>query len=98
VGTGSREENATKQRKKHFQAKHVPAKTGMGTGSREENATRQRNLGSDLLWSDRENASGRAASREIEDDGRRNLVRRPCLDQEGGRGRQGFAFGRPRAI
>jgi hypothetical protein len=42
VGTGSREENAIKQRKKNFQAKHVPAKAEMGTGSREENATKQR--------------------------------------------------------
>jgi hypothetical protein len=41
VGTGSREENAIKQRKKHFQAKHVPAKAGMGTGSRQENARKQ---------------------------------------------------------
>ncbi|MCA3641807.1 MAG: hypothetical protein IOC63_08130 [Methylobacterium sp.] len=45
-----------------------------------------------------ENARGRAASREIEDDGRCNPIRRQCLDQEGWRGRQGFAFGRLHAI
>jgi hypothetical protein len=28
VGTGSREENAVKERKKHFQAKHAPREGG----------------------------------------------------------------------
>jgi len=40
MGTGSRQENAIKQREKHFQAKHAPAKAGVGTGSRKENATK----------------------------------------------------------
>jgi hypothetical protein len=30
VGTGSREENAIKQREKHFRAKHVPREGGDG--------------------------------------------------------------------
>jgi len=31
-----------KEREKHFQAKHAPAKAGVGTGSRQENAKKQR--------------------------------------------------------
>jgi hypothetical protein len=44
VVSGSREENAIKQREKHFQAKHAPAKAGVVSGSREENAIRQREM------------------------------------------------------
>ncbi|MCA3601547.1 MAG: hypothetical protein IOC58_11525 [Methylobacterium sp.] len=48
VDSGSRQENAIKERKKHFQAKHAPAKAGVDSGSRQENATRKRDNASDL--------------------------------------------------
>jgi len=42
LGTGSREENATKIKREHFQAKHARAKAGVVSGSRKENAIKQR--------------------------------------------------------
>jgi hypothetical protein len=49
VVSGSREENAKKEREKHFQAKHAPAKAGVGTGPREENAIKSRERASELI-------------------------------------------------
>jgi hypothetical protein len=51
--TGSRKENAIRQRDKHFRAKHAPAKAGVDTGSRKENAIKQRDRAFELIRSDR---------------------------------------------
>ncbi|MCA3597196.1 MAG: hypothetical protein IOC64_03720 [Methylobacterium sp.] len=52
MGTGSREENARRQRS-IFKRSMSLAKAGMDAGSLEENAIKQRDQASDLIGSDR---------------------------------------------
>jgi len=41
VGTGSREENAKKEREKHFRAKHALAKAGVDAGWQKKRVRKQ---------------------------------------------------------